>query len=67
MCERRERELAKLRRRIRFGGKKGRSARRRMRRLGGDVNVWKEPERVIATLYGPEWARPPYGFARADG
>jgi hypothetical protein len=57
-------KIARLKKRIAYGGKKGRSAARRLRRMGGDHNVFREPERVIAELYGPEYARPPYGFAR---
>jgi hypothetical protein len=62
MRDRRERKVAALKRRVEYGGKKGRSAARKLRRLG--ENPFAEPERVIATLYGPEWAKAPYGFAR---
>lgn len=63
MAARQERELSRLRKRVAYGGKKGRSACRRLRAMGGDVNIWKPTERVVAGLWGPEWARPPYGFA----
>ena len=63
MSERAERELSVLRRRASYGGRKGRSASRRLAQRG-DVNVWSEPERIIAYLFDPMWARPPYGFAK---
>jgi len=62
MRDRREREAAALQRRVEYGGKKGRSAARRLRRMG--PNIWAEPERVIAGLFGPEWAKAPYGFGK---
>jgi hypothetical protein len=62
--ERAEYELARLHRRIAYGGKKSRSARRKLRQTAIRANVWAEPEKIIAMLYGPEWARPPFGFAK---
>jgi len=63
MAARRQRQTDLLLRRIAYGGKKGRAARRRLREMGGPVNIWAPTERVVAGLYGPEWARSPYGFA----
>jgi hypothetical protein len=64
MAARRQRETERLLRRIAYGGKKGRSAGRRLRRMGGLGNIWKPTERVVACLWGPMCALPPYGFAR---
>jgi len=67
MADRRQRETDLLVRRIAYGGKKGRAACRRLRRMGGSANIWKPTERVIGCLFGPHWAQPPYGFARESG
>ncbi len=61
MKEREERLRQRLARRVAYGGRKGRAAARRLRTMGPPL--WAEPERVIAALYGPEWACPPHGFA----
>jgi len=61
MAKREAEARALLVRRLPYGGKKGRSARRRLRAMGPPL--WEEPERVIAALYGPEWALSPHGFA----
>lgn len=62
MSDRERAVRARLQRRASYGGRKGRAAARRLRRMG--VELWGEPERVIAQLYGPLFARPPYGVAR---
>lgn len=52
-----------LARRVLYGGKKGRAAARKLRRMG-PPGLWDESERLIAGLWGPWEARPPYGFAQ---
>jgi len=65
MAERDARKRSVLGRRIAYGGKKGRAAVRRLKRMGPH-GLWDDAERVIASLYGPMYARPPHGFARED-
>lgn len=62
IAEREATQRALLTKRAAYGGRKGRAAARRLRRMGAPL--WQEPERIIAGIFGPEWARPPYGFAR---
>jgi len=61
MKEREARTRALLQRRASYGVKKGRAASRRLRRMGSPL--WQDTERVIAGIFGPQWARPPFGFA----
>lgn len=65
MAERDVRKRTMLGRRIAYGGKKGRAATRRLKRMGPS-GLWDNTERLIASIYGPEYARPPYGFAREN-
>jgi hypothetical protein len=62
MAEREAKARAMLTRRAAYGGRKGRRAARRLRAMGDPL--WQDTERVVAGLWGPLYARPPYGIAR---